>query len=221
MKRDQVIEIILQRCGQRQDDVVLQAACVSEMALVQETILEQADFKPWFLLSEYHHTIVNTTDTRLPLPPNFLEEHDEGTVWVRDLTQSPVWFKVSKDDQDHLEEKYGDAPGMPKEYSIVGNYINLFPLPDKHYNIRMRFYERQPQLLTPYKTEQAVEENAWLRHAADWIMSETGAIVAEQYAKDKATGDAFRLQATEARKRVYSQTIAREEANRSRSMGDD
>lgn len=222
MTRDQAIKMILNRCGQRANDKVLQQACVDEMALVQATILEQADFKPWFLLSELHLTLTNLNENRLPLPPGFLEEHDEGTVWTRDPSDAAApWIPCAKEDYDDLIINFETVFQQPQYYAIVNGYITLFPVPEKFYQVRMRFYSAQALILEPYAAPGPVTTNAWLTYAPDWLIGETGRIIAGQYTKNPQDEQYFGAQAEAARKRVYNQTIARDEANRSREIGDE
>lgn len=222
MTRDEAIKIILLRCGDRRDDPYIQAACVLEMALAQETTLEQADFKPWFLLSEVMRAMTGANEPRMPLPERFMEEHEEGLLWIKDA--SGQYVPLRADDVDVLEERYGlVAPRRPERYGLVRDYFVLFPTPDQAYPLKMRCYRREPQLLYAYGDEanQVVTTNAWLTNAADWLIGATGATIAGQYLKDPATAANFEKEASLAKQRIYVQHIAREEANRDRSAGDD
>ena len=227
MTRDEAIKLILQRCGNRADDTVLQAAAVLEMALAQETVLEQADFKPWFLLSEVMRASTGAAEQRMPLPDRFLEEHEEGLLWIKNPS-SGKYEPLTRDDADKLEDYYGETQSRkPEKYAIVRNYIVLFPVPDLAYPLKMRCYQREVTLTYAFGSEAgqvmagSPVTNAWLTNAADWIIGETGAQIAGQYLKDRETAARFQEDANKAKQRLYVQHIAREEANRDRSAGDD
>lgn len=223
MNRDEAIKLILQRCGNRTDDTYLQQACVSEMALIQETTLEQADFKPWFLLSEFMRASTGVGEPRMPLPDNFLEEHDEGLFWVAPAA-GEQYRRLNQDDVDSLEERFLDhSPQIPTHYGTVKNYAVLFPTPDKAYPLKLRCYQKEPLLTYAYGSEsnQPVKTNAWLTHAADWVIGETGFVIASQYLKDRETAAEFQQQASRAKTRLYVQHVARAEANRDRHAGEE
>lgn len=223
MTRDQAIAIILARCGRRQNDTFLQTQAVLEMALKQETTLEGADFKPWFLLSEYMHALTGANEPRIPLPANFLEELEEGILWVQ-APGATTYTKLVRDDLDILEERYIDSePGVPEAYAIAGKDAVLFPTPADAYPMKMRCYLREPTLDYAYgeATNADPTTNEWLTHAADWLIGEVGAVIAGQYIKDEPTAAKFAEEAMKGRARLYVAHVAREEANRQRSMGDD
>lgn len=219
MTRDEAIKLILQRCGRREDDKFLQEACVLEMKLAQEMELEQADFKPWFLLSEFMHAKTGNGEARMPLPANFLEEHEEGLLWLRPIGGTR-YEPLNGDDVDTLEEYYLDyAPGQPAQYGLAKNYFILFPTPNAEYPLKMRCYLKEPTFTAAYG-EGAVT-NAWLTHAADWLIGVTGDKIASLYLKDAQTAQKFAEEGQKAKQRLYVQHVAREEMNRKRSSGDD
>lgn len=223
MTRDEAIRIILGRCGNRIKDTYLQEQAVLEMALKQQTVLEQADFKPWFLLSEYMHAECGMNEARMPLPPAFLEEHEEGLLWIQ-APGSTKYQRLLHDDPDVLEEKFLDAePGIPQAYAVVKNYMVLYPVPKAVYPMKMRCFLKEPVLTHAYGTVPTdnIQTNAWLEYAADWIIGETGKIIAGQYLKDEPTAAKFAEEAMAARTRLYVAHVAREEMNRTRSQGDD
>lgn len=237
MTRDEAIKIILRRCGMRQNDKLLQEACVEEMALAQTTRLERSAFKPWFLLSETESTVTFPTEERIPLPRNFLQEYEEGSLWMRVYEDDredlpgyvpPAYSHIVKDDYDHLVAKYPAAIDRwgrdyyPKGYAIVGNYITLHPVPMGTYMLKMKYYKRAATLLLPYGDPAAAEwTNEWLTVCPDWVIGEVGAVIAGSYIKDDTTAAKFNDQAAGARQAIYTEHVARDEANRSRSMGDD
>lgn len=235
MTRDQAIKLVLMRCGMRQNDKTLQEAAVEELAMVQQTRLERSAFKPWFILSETESTVTFPMEERIPLPRNFLQEYEEGALYMRHYDDDredlpgyvpPEYIPIVKDDYDHLVAKYPQGidrwgrDNSPKGYAVVGNYITLHPAPQGTFMLKMKYYKRADTLLTPYGTG-TEWTNEWLTVAPDWVIGELGAIIAGSYIKDTATQGIFAAQAAEARQAIYTEHVARDEANRSRSMGDD
>ena len=219
MTRDEAIKLILKRCGDRENDAFLQETAVLELKLAQEMELEQADFKPWFLLSEFMHAQTGANEARMPLPLTFLEEHEEGLLWVRPSGASR-YEPLHGDTLDRLEEYYlTHLPAQPKAYAVAKNYFILFPTPDKQYPLKMRCFLKEPTFTEPYG--QGTGTNAWLTHAADWLIGVTGAKIAGFYLKDEATAQKFSAEGQAAKQRLYVQHTAREEMNRERSAGDD
>lgn len=219
MTRDEAIKLILQRAGRRENDQFLQEVAVLEMKIVQETTLEQADFKPWFLLSEFMRARTGANEPRMPLPTNFLEEHEEGLLWVLPIGATK-YVPLRGDTIDTLEERYNDKiSGQPEAYGVAKNYFILFPSPDAEYPLKMRCYLKEPTFSEPYGSGD--QTNAWLTHAADWLVGEVGKKIASFYLKDEATAQKFAEEGQAAKQRLYVQHVAREEMNRQRSAGDD
>jgi hypothetical protein len=235
MTRDEVIKVVLMRCGMRQNDKVLQEAAVMELTLQQQTKLERAHFKPWFLLSETETTVTFPSEERIPLPKNFLQEYEEGALSIRDYDDDkediegyvpPPYRDLVKDDYDYLKVKF--PPGdygrgydyAPQAYAIVGTYITLHPAPQRTYMLKMKYYKKAETFAQPYG-EGADLTNEWLTQAPDWVIGELGAVIAGSYIKDDATAGKFAEQANRAKGEIYVDQVARDEANRTRSMGDD
>lgn len=227
MTRDDAVTIILTRCGMRQNDKKLQAACVMELVLAQQTKLERAAFKPWFLLSEDETTITLPGEARIPLPRFFLQEYEHGSVWLReyfdDREDTPGYVPmpfvhIPKLDETQLIEKY-QYSNRPAAYTIVNNYLTVAPVPNGTYLFKMKYYKAATVINAEYGAGKA--ENEWLRYAPDWLIGETGAIIAGSYIKDAATAAEFKAQAASAQSSLYVEHCARDEANRVRSMGDD
>lgn len=222
MKRNEAIRIILGRCGNRINNAFLRDATVREMALVQETVLERAHFRPWFLMSERLRANTGVGEARMPLPPRYLEEHEEGLLWIRELG-SKEWKKLERKDTDTLEMDYGNTdPRMPEAYDLTGKYFILYPTPDKTYELKIRCYQGQPTLPEAYDAAGAEDlTNLWLTHAADWVIGETGARIAGSYIKDRETAQEFAQEADRAKQSLYVTHVAREENNRDRMLGED
>lgn len=219
MTRDQAILLLLSRLGQRQTDTVLQAAAVSEMNAAQER-MEHEKFKPWFLLSEQKDVLTVAGEERLAVPSDFLEECEEGTLWRYDATLAQPYVDLKKDDYDNAKARYPNA-GKPLRYSLSGNYFRLHPTPDAAYTIRSMFYVKQPVIPEAYGVPGLVTTNAWLTFASDWLIAETGLVLAKYYTRDTDAATHFGNDLVVARNRCHTETVARMEANYSRQMGED
>lgn len=221
MTRDQLVQIILGRCGNRIGSAFLREQTILELVLAQTNVLEKADFKPWFLESEYQHATVGALEPRMPLPTRFLAEPEEGMLWIRKPGTSK-YSPVHRDDYDHLEEKYLDhAPSIPEGYAISKNYLVLFPTPDVAYPVKMRCYQKEPTFPGAYESADGSGTNLWMEHAAKWLIGEAGKVIAGSYLKDPATAAEFEKEAQAAKSMLYVDHVAREEMNRERSAGDD
>lgn len=229
MTRDQAIELILMRCGMRQNDKVLQRACVLEMQLAQQSKLERSGFKPWFLISETESTVTMPLEERIPLPKGFLQEYEEDCLWIRDWDEDqeetpgypiPPYHVIVKDDYDINKVRRYES-NRPYAYSIVNNYIILTPVPQGTFMLKMKYYKAGALITGDYGSEAGDTSNVWLDNAPDWLIGETGAVIAGQYIKDEATAARFEKQAADARSAIMIEHTARDEANRMRNMGDD
>lgn len=219
MTRDQAIDILLSRLGQRGNDAVLKAAAVLELAFAQER-LEGDKFKAWFLLSEMQDSVTTAGEERMPLPTGFLQEPDAGAMWrLTGVTAAPR-VELLKTDYDLGVARYPTS-GKPVKYSLSGKYFRLHPTPDAVYNLQSQFYVRDTALTDVYGSADGAATNEWLTNASDWLIAETGYILATTYTRDKEAAQAFAEARTLARARVYTETVARIEANYSRQMGDD
>lgn len=215
MTKTEFITLLKQRLLNN-NDTALNEIIVSEMDHVQSTILEGAEFWPWFLLSETVNSNTTALERRVAVPEDFLAEWEDGTLWRYDETDSDdKWIELKKDDYDANLARYpGD--GSPKKYAQDDSYFYLFPRPDAVYQLRMKYYAKQilPSVLTSSET------NAWLTYASDWFLAEVGAIIASLHLDMEKQAMKFDAMAAKAKRRLYVLNTAREEQNNSRHMGD-
>ncbi len=218
MDRDAAVARIKSRL-QRSTDTALDTSIINEMQFVQQYILEEGSFLPWFLLTDYTDagfiTVANTET--VAVPTNFLREAEEGALWIDNSADDPdaPWVEVPKDDYDALRNSsLYDGTGKPKRFALVGNNLYLKKTPDAAYLLRMLAFFKDTVLSTNI-------ENNWLKYAADWVIAETGVIMALNYIRDDIMTQAFAAQAGRARNRVHIENEARAHANRNYQMGDD
>lgn len=223
MTRDQLIELVLARLGQRQNDTKLQAIAVQEQQLVQTVTLEGADFKPWFLLSEFEQTVVAAGEYKVSLPQRFLEEWEEGALYYLSDSSDPTsQVAIPKNDWDYLKGRYPGSSLVPQGYAIAGTYFLLAPALSQSLTMQMRYYKRELVMDDAYKAPTPlVPTNKWTQYASDWFMAELGMVLAKYHTRDDDAFAKFQLDAAAAKKRIYVETVARQEANADRQMGED
>lgn len=196
-------------------DSDLDAKIVLEMDLVQTDLLEKADFKPWFLLSENTTKYTEVGERRLPVPSNFLGEWEDGTLWRYDDSNSDdSWYDLSKEDYDYLFERYPGS-GAPKYYALDGDYFFLFEQPDAEYLMRIKYYKTQT--LPSALADSA--ENGWLSNASEWFMNEVGYRMATFHVPMPAIAAVFEKEAARAKTILYHKHIAREEERMHQNLG--
>ena len=200
-------ETIGARLGARDD---LDDAVRVEFRLVQRTVLEGAEFKPWFLLSEASTAPTSPGEARVPLPHDFLREYDEGGLY---LEMSEATKELLKRDVAELKRAYkGASDGEPSHYAVTGDYIRLFPTPAKSWRLRMMYYRRQPVC------NEGEDTNDWLRHAFDVALVETALRLAS-YNVDYDKLQEFQNERSGAWHRLMVEHEAREHSGRGYQMG--
>lgn len=184
----------------------------AEMQIAQETILEGGDFLPWFLWKE-DDTLVTVASTRaLTLPTDFLLEADEGALYRFETAgDDTTLVEMKKEEYDVLIGTY-NTEATPTHYAMIGESFSMFPKPDTIYTMRLHYYGTATALTTG-------QENSWLKYASDWLIAETGLIIAGQYLQSEKMVQLFAGQAAKARERVMTRHTAMMEANMIHVMG--
>lgn len=212
MIKSKILTAIRQRLGNRTDSGI-DTLIDSELDFAQYE-LERGPYQPWFLLSEDSTASTTALEPRLQLPSDFLAEYEEGALYYRD--SDSIDNEMVKDDLDNLKNTYKEeAAGEPERYAIVGDYYYLFPTPLTTYTMLMKYYQSN----TLPSDTLSTAENLWMKHAADLLTSMAGARVAA-YLKDTEAAALFEADRVRAATRLYTVHVAREEANRSRYMGE-
>lgn len=207
MLRDDLFNLLALRLGRRTD---LVSRMETELALLQDIKLEQNPWLPWFLITEIAETTTTANEERIAVPDDFLAEVEEDCLWLYDTTQDVVWYPLKKMDHDDLRRKYPE-PGRPKAYALINQYFVLGPVPDEEFTIKMKYYAQDVSPTTNI-------QNQWLKYAADVVIAELGQIMAGQHMQNTALAETFKTAAAEAWNRLYTQHVARTEANQSRVM---
>lgn len=206
MTRDEVIAMIQLQLAFRTDQ---EDNIITVLKATQEDLENQA-VKPWFLLSERMTTSTTAAEQRIPLPMNFLLEHEEdGISYVpSDGTAS---IPLTKNDLDTLKKLYGVTTGTPEAYALDGSYFRIFPIPDDVYLVEMYCYLRDTALDTNI-------ENGWLKWAWKLMAGEAGKMIAGPL-RDKEAYRIFSEWAKEGKANLYRENEARKHANVTYQIG--
>lgn len=209
MTFDEIIQVVMNRCGARDGSTALETAALLELKVIQ-TRLEEAPELPWFLLGESIVTSLTPGEPRLAVPIDFLLEEANTEILRQDTTGN--WKGLWKVDYDDLLEEYkNEDNGLPTHYALRGKYFYLGPTPDLNYSIEMSCFRADavPALDT---------ENEWTKYAPDLLIAELGAVIAGEYLSDFQKQQSFEKGIARAASRLYNKEIARDEANQRGQM---
>lgn len=225
MTRDEWAVRILNRIGQRGGagspvDTVLQTQVQDEFQTQQEE-LEHSEMgtMPWFLENEYTNAAFKTTvgGVLIPVPSTFLREMDEVrcAFFYNDATQDDAWVPVQKADYDELKTEFGgEAAGAPQGYCLLGTNYRVFPTPDAEYLLKALIYMSATSLTSNI-------ENSWLKYAARVLVGKVGFVAASTLVRDDGAAAFFNDMHAQGAAALVRDNVARQEAGRSRSMGED
>lgn len=214
MIRDAAVDLLMGRLARR-NSTVTQQDIINEMVFVQENTLEGDPTPLWFLLTESAETTTLADDERLPVPSDFIQEWEEGALYVAETSGGDVTSMV-KDDWDTIKEK-STGTGKPKYYDVSGDYFLLRPVPNDAYYMTMRYYARAADLSGTYGDSNNIE-NKWLEYASDLFIAEVGIIIAVQYLQSATMGALFGQQAAVAKDRLVRKDTIMKEVNKQRFM---
>ncbi len=213
MTRDEAVSLIKGRLG-RNSLTALDAIIVSEMQFVQATILEGGAVTPWFLEDETDSLVTVAGSRDVAMPSDFIKEREEGAFWR---------FGTAGDDTTLVELYKGDTveqlpavsstSSVPTQYAMFGTGVKLAPVPNEAYSLRLYYYSTATVLSSDV-------ENAWLKYAPDWLIAETGYIIANEHLQSDKMAAKFLAQIQAARRRIIQRDTAIREANRTRAKGD-
>lgn len=211
MTRDEAVAMIKLQLGFRSNQDENIVTCL-KTAQVQ---LELQPTKPWFLVSEDSFKRVTVGEQRVPLPSDFLQEHEDGCLYyVPDDADGPEdHVLLYKDDYDVLKGNFAnEASGPPQAYCILGKYFRVFPVPDDQYVIRMTYYKQDTVLSTNV-------ENGWLKYAPFLMMGKAGKMIAGGPLRDAEAMKVFQGWEAEGLLALSGQETARNVTNHSRQVG--
>lgn len=188
--------------------------------------LEKRDNLPWFLQQRIAIPVVIAPGQTLPthpiqLPTTFLREFEDGGVYVReDGLGVEAYTELDKVPMEKGREAFGSSRAMPEGYSLLGNYIYLWPAPEKVYTIEVEAYGRDVLPSAAFALAGNSATNLWLTYAPNVLIED----VVREIAMDLRDNDG--AQAATARfnlawNLLQDETIARMEQNNLRTMGED
>lgn len=215
MTRDQAVDTIMRRLG-NWPNTGLRDTIIAEMVVMIQEVLEQdPEFLPWFLLSETYTGSTTTGEERVELPPRFLQEYEDGALYILDDDGDEV--EMVRDDLDVIKKKVTGS-GAPRYYDIVGEYFIFRKIPDDSYTLKMRFYQADETDLSGSYGDSNNLESLWLKWAADLVIAETGYVIASQYLQSDKMAVTFEKAAIRARARLIKKSTLMEETNKQRFM---
>lgn len=215
LSSDQIINLVLARCGRREADTYLQAALLTELQMLQQDVLEGGAFLPWFLLTEDETLDLVAEQSYVTLPSDFLREWEDCKLSIYDAaeTEDP-YAELTKWDFDALREMFPVRDfAKPTYYALTGSRLEFFQTPDTAYTATWRYLARQPVLTA------VVTSNAWTVNASDVLVAELGIIAAGRYLKNAEQGQLFAADAARAHQRLLAFDEARKQANRAAERG--
>lgn len=209
MLRSTAIALMKQILGFRRD---ADTSYVTSLVAAQEQ-LEINPVKPWFLLTENATTFMTIGEQRVPLPSDFLEEHEDDALFYMPSDTSKEEVPLIKRDLDYLKGLYTrTATGEPETYALVNDYFRVFPTPDDTYELKMIYYARDESLADTDL------ENKFLKWVPYLLIGQAGLLMATGL-RDKSAREMFAKMASDGLLLMNSQNEARAQANREMQIG--
>lgn len=209
MTRDDVVRLLGWRLGDRSD---MQERILREMDFIQTTVLEENEWMPWFLESEWASAQTTVGEARVPLPTDFLVEIEESHLYIsKDGGEEKRLVKKDMDTAKSLRP----GSGQPEYYAISGGYFYFYATPDYAYDLRMRYYAKDALMSA------ANVETLWLKHASDLVMALVGEAIAGKHIQNLQQAAAFQADAQKAWNRLLTKHTALNELNMARALGGD
>jgi len=228
MTRDQVVDAIMRRLGNRTDTQnTLRNNIIKEIAHAQENVLELQPELPWFLLEEITSMVTVANQEYADLDSNHLAFWEEtGGFWRQNSDGSETQLII--DDWDVIKAKYvnttvvTDLYNAPRYGCILGARLYMRPIPDAVYTIKYWQYSKADTtgLNGTYGDGNASATTLWTVNAAEWLIGEVGAIVAAEIVRDEKAAANFTVQAQRGKKLVMDKSARREEELKTRIFGE-
>lgn len=218
MTRDQAVALIKARL-KRPADTALNAQIVTELETVQQFVLEESGIiRPWFLLTENLTTVTEIGEPRVVIPTGFLDEYEDGALWILN-PDSNEYERLTRGTFEELrlsdtlvQYRDDDGRGMPRAYSLDGNYFRLDPVPAAVYTLQILVYVKDDLPANGSDT------NQWLTYAAELLTSEAGLVIAQGYLQDEAAAAFFEGRRKAALDRLQRQNEGRKHSNKDYRM---
>ena len=197
-------------------NTTLRANALLEMIEYQKMVLEKGEVMPDFLIVRHASITLSADNRQFTLPTDFLRELDEDeTLWIVDADSLEQSMEKVDYEDPYVQGEFDsdDTSTLPRKYSLQGLYGYTWPIPSVARTMKMDYYGTGGTI-----ADDAVE-TVWLKHASDLVIAGTGMIVNALYVKDSEAALAFAALEARAKKRLWDEQTARQEAGRSRRMG--
>lgn len=212
MQRDAAVDLLMYRLGNR-TDVAMKNKIIAEMSLAQTQILEKIRPLPWFLVTKDDTLTALTTTNEVTLPTGFLDVYDYGRLTYVNSSGYPV--EITRQDYDRLNKTQDNYDAL-EHYDIIGETLYLFGTATTDTTLTLWYYGADTDPAGSYGVDDMT--NGWLTHAADWVIAETGFIMAEDYIQDDIMAARFDKKRAKAKFGLEALITAKAEAARSRYM---
>ena len=193
---------------------ITDAELTLELRLAQD-LYQKKEILPWFIVKTPRKEWTLFEGFKAIAAPNdFIRELDsDGVALVCGTTVTPLL----KGDYNVLVKRYGRNAGIPERYAIQGNYLYLFPFildTSAGYQVELGYYFK-----TEFPTE-LEETNEWLANVPELLAEEAIANYFEFTLLKKEDAQLHRTRASILEQELRTAIIARDEANRTTTMGD-
>lgn len=213
MTGERFLDLLMGRLGGR-TEATFRATCLLEAQQAQETVLEGDAFLPWFLIKQDPNLALAVATREVAIPADFIREVEDDDALVV-VDGEGIEHELEKKSLEELRGHWTPeaTASVPKNYTLVGGNFLVFPLPEEALQVKARYFARQTLI-----NDDAVE-TTWLKYASDWLLAQTGYTMASFHVRDDEKAIEFLQAISIARTRIIGENTAREEANRSRTMG--
>lgn len=207
MNRTEAVAQVQEVLGFRTD---LSDRIVTQIGIAN-TRLQLSATKPWWTIVMGSPLTITAENAEVAVPADFLEEYEEGGLQVYS-EDDEKWYELDKNDLDELKGIYGLETGLPEGYALVGSTIQLYPIPDQVYDLKLDYYKKDDELSSGSST------NGYLTYVPEMIIGMAGLRIA-QAIRDKEAITTFREMVAEARTELYRQNEQRKHSNANYQMG--
>ena len=208
MLRDQLIKILAWRLGDRTD---MNPRALAELDYVQEVVLEQNAWTPWFLEKPLVDVQIQVGESSFPLPADYLGEIDDAVVRLVDPNTAGILF-CQKEAVEDLSRFVATAEA-PYAFSVGLESVQLSSPVATTYNVEWR-YAAKDALMSA-----APDETLWLKYAPDLVLAALGVELAGKHLQNAGLVALFQADLTTAWARLQHLDTAKREQNQTRIMG--
>lgn len=181
---------------------------------------------PWFLVEKLTlpMTVLPSGDIENPMemPEGFIREFEDGGMYVElpSIQDEGKYLEVRKTSTKHAREWASVSRGMPHCYTFHNNRIELFPQPDKSYDVILDAYVKDEKGSVAFARDGNTATNKWLTYAPQ-VLIESVVVAMCLDLRDQQGAEMAALRLTGAKKRLQEQNVYRMEYNQLRTLGED